>query len=59
MTTMEKEQLQDIIDRLLYLQGKDYAEYITYLHRINNLYPIEYEIINGIRVYKAEKLCNV
>jgi hypothetical protein len=56
--TIEKERnetIQDVIDRLLYLQGDKLKEYKHYLNLLVDLYPIDMKIENGIRIYHVSK----
>jgi hypothetical protein len=46
-----QEIVQDIIDRLLYLGTDKLSSYKVALQGIKQAYPIDVQIINGVRVY--------
>jgi len=55
MDTQERmEYVQDVIDRLLYLNGEKLAEYQHYLDVLKDVYPIDVKMENGIRVYHTK-----
>jgi hypothetical protein len=47
--------LQPIIDRLLYLPKAELKNYKDYLSILEELYPIEVKIKDGIRIYHVKK----
>ena len=47
--------LQDVIDRLLYLNDKDMDRYVESLKLISSIFEIEMEIEGDYRVYKPKK----
>jgi hypothetical protein len=47
--------LQDVIDRLLYLNDKDMDRYVESLNLISSIFEIEMEIEGDYRVYKPKK----
>ncbi len=49
------ETIQDVIDRLLYLPEDKLQEYKHYLDLLVQVYPIEMEVKNGIRIYHVTK----
>lgn len=49
------ETIQDVIDRLLYLPEDKLQEYKHYLDLLVQVYPIEMEVKNGIRIYHITK----
>lgn len=49
------ETIQDVIDRLLYLPEDKLQEYKHYLDLLVQVYPIDMEVRNGIRIYHVTK----
>jgi hypothetical protein len=49
------ETIQDVIDRLLYLPEEKLKEYKYYLNVLVDVYPIDMEIKDGIRIYHVKK----
>lgn len=49
------ELIQDVIDRLLYLPDGQLREYKEYLNTLSDVYPIQVEVKNGVRVYDLNK----
>jgi hypothetical protein len=49
------ETIQDVIDRLLYLPEEQLKEYKTYLDRLTQVYTVNMEIKNGVRIYNLTK----
>lgn len=47
--------LQDIIDRMLYLNEQDRAKFLYYIDILKDTYPIRYKAVDGIRVYEPQK----
>lgn len=47
--------LQPVIDRLLYLTGEDLKNYKLYLMLLEELYPIDVQVQDGIRIYHLTK----
>jgi hypothetical protein len=47
--------LQPIIDRLLYLPKAELGTYKEYLKILEEFYPIDVQVQNGIRIYKLNK----
>lgn len=47
--------LQDVIDRLLYLNRKDMDRYVESLNLISSIFEIDMEIEGDVRVYKARE----
>jgi len=47
--------LQPIIDRLLYLPKSELGTYKEYLKILEELYPIDVQVQNGIRIYNVTK----
>ena len=47
--------LQPVIDRLLYLTGEDLKNYKLYLMLLEELYPIDVQVQDGIRIYHVTK----
>ena len=47
--------IQDIIDRLLYLPEDKLREFNGYLVTLFDVYKVDVEIIDGIRIYKPKK----
>jgi len=47
--------LQPIIDRLLYLPKAELKNYKDYLSILEELYPIDVKIKDGIRIYHVKK----
>jgi hypothetical protein len=47
--------LQDIIDRMLYLNEQDRAKFLYYIDILKDTYPIRYNVVDGIRVYEPQK----
>ena len=45
------ETIQDVIDRLLYLPEEQLKEYKQYLDRLSQVYSVNMEVRNGIRIY--------
>jgi hypothetical protein len=45
------ETIQDVIDRLLYLPEEQLREYKQYLDRLSQVYSVNMEVRNGIRIY--------
>lgn len=54
MTTQERELLQDVVDRLLYLHERDRKHFDGLLKDLLDIYYIPYEVIDGIRVYSIK-----
>lgn len=50
-----KEFIQDVIDRLLYLNGEDLETYKFYLNTLKEIYPIPVVVKDGIRIYRVTK----
>jgi hypothetical protein len=50
-----KEIIQDVIDRLLYLPEAELQAYKDRLNLLRLLYPIDMEEKNGMRVYHVTK----
>lgn len=50
-----KEFIQDVIDRLLYLNGEDLETYKFYLNTLKAIYPIPVVVKDGIRIYRVNK----
>ena len=58
MPKTEQERLeiiQDLIDRLLYLPPLEMEAFTRMLDSFFNEFPIHYEVVDGIRVYKPTK----
>jgi hypothetical protein len=49
------ETIQDVIDRLLYLPEEQLKEYKKYLDRLTQVYTVNMEIKNGVRIYNLTK----
>jgi hypothetical protein len=49
------EVLQPILDRLLYLPDDQKEQFVSYLETLNNMYKLDVQIINGIRIYDIKK----
>jgi len=49
------ETIQDVIDRLLYLPDEQLKEYKKYLDRLTQVYTVNMEIKNGVRIYNLTK----
>jgi hypothetical protein len=47
--------LQPILDRLLYLPDDQKEQFVSYLETLNNMYKLDVQIINGIRIYDIKK----
>jgi hypothetical protein len=47
--------LQDIIDRMLYLNEQDRAKFLYYIDILKHTYPIRYKLVDGVRVYEPQK----
>jgi len=47
--------LQPIIDRLLYLPKSELGTYKEYLKILEEFYPIDVQVKNGIRIYNLTK----
>lgn len=47
--------LQPIIDRLLYLPKAELKNYKDYLAILEELYPIDVKVKDGIRIYHVKK----
>lgn len=47
--------LQDVIDRLLYLNRKDMDRYVESLNLISSIFEIDMEIEGDVRVYKSRE----
>jgi hypothetical protein len=47
--------LQDVIDRLLYLNDKDMDRYVESLNLISSIFEIDMEMDGDVRVYKAKE----
>jgi hypothetical protein len=47
--------LQPILDRLLYLPDDQKEQFVGYLETLNNMYKLDVQIINGIRIYDIKK----
>lgn len=48
--------LQPIIDRLLYLSASDLETYKFYLKMLEDIYPLDVRVKDGIRIYHVKKL---
>jgi hypothetical protein len=58
MPKTEQERLeiiQDLIDRLLYLPKEEMDIFIKILDNLFHDFPVHYEIVDGVRVYKLPK----
>lgn len=58
MKKTEQERLeivQDLIDRLIYLPDSEQQFFMSLLTDLFKAYPVRYEIVDGIRVYKIKK----
>lgn len=58
MPKTEQERLeiiQDLIDRLLYLPPAEMEVFTRMLNSCFNEFPVHYEVVDGIRVYKINK----
>ena len=56
MTEQERlEIVQDLIDRLIYLPDSEQQFFMSLLTDLFKAYPVRYEIVDGIRVYKIKK----
>jgi hypothetical protein len=51
----QKEIIQDVIDRLLYLPNKDLEQYKKQLNLLVDKHPLDVETIDGIRIYHVTK----
>lgn len=51
----QNEIIQDVIDRLLYLPNEDLAEYKKQLNSLVEVYPLDVEIHEGVRIYHVTK----
>lgn len=51
----QKEIIQDVIDRLLYLPNKDLEQYKKQLNSLVERHPLDVETIDGIRIYRVTK----
>lgn len=49
------EYIQDVIDRLIYLPEDKLKEYKHYLQVLVEVYPIDMEVKDGIRIYHVKK----
>ena len=47
--------IQDVIDRLIYLPDDKLKEYKHYLQVLVEVYPIDMEVKDGIRIYHVKK----
>lgn len=47
--------IQDVIDRLIYLPDDKLKEYKHYLEILVEVYPIDMEVKDGIRIYHISK----
>lgn len=47
--------IQDVIDRLLYLNPEQLAEYRKTLDLMHRVYSVNMQIVNGIRIYSLNK----
>lgn len=47
--------IQDVIDRLIYLPEDKLQEYKHYLKVLVEVYPIDMEVKDGIRIYHVTK----
>jgi hypothetical protein len=47
--------IQPIIDRLLYLPKNELEHYKKYLAALEELYPIDVQVQDGIRIYHVKK----
>jgi len=53
MTMQEKELIQDVVDRLLYLNERERGYFEPLLKELLAIYPVLYKEIDGIRVYSV------
>lgn len=61
MPQTEQERLeiiQDLIDRLLYLNELDRQVFIRILSSVFHDFPVHYDVVDGVRVYKPIKRNN-
>jgi hypothetical protein len=54
MTMQDKELIQDVVDRLLYLHETDRQYFDELLKELLDIYPVPYTEIEGIRVYSIK-----
>jgi hypothetical protein len=43
--------IQDVIDRILYLDIESKNSFSSDINELLNKYPINYEIVDGVRIY--------
>ncbi len=43
--------IQDVIDRILYLDVESKNSFSSDINELLNKYPINYEIVDGVRIY--------
>ena len=56
-TAQEQERLeilQDVIDRMLYLPPDKHKEFMEYLNTLFTVFKVEYQVIDGIRIYNIK-----
>jgi len=61
MPQTEQERLeiiQDLIDRLLYLPETDRKVFMRILSSVFHDFPIHYDVVDGVRIYKHVKRNN-
>ena len=47
--------LQDIIDRMLYLKGRDREKFLYYLDVLTDTYKVNVKVVDGVRIYDVSK----
>lgn len=53
--TERKETIQNVIDRLVYLPADKLAKYKQFLSTLEELYPIDVRVVDGVRIYNVPK----
>jgi hypothetical protein len=51
MTMQDKELVQDVVDRLLYLNEQERVQFDNSIKELLENYPISFQEVNGIRIY--------